>query len=466
VASLLDNAVFVAASGGTGSFTVSTAAPGHQLPAARGGTDGKTYRYRAQSSDLSEWEEGSAVASSTATVFTRVVAASSAGGTTTVNFTAPPTVAITIKAADILQFDDAMSLTAAQKSQGRANLDVLKKNYIINGAMMVSQQNGTTAGTTSGYYPVDEWQLIYSNGGAVSIAQVASTTPAGSPNRFRVTVTTADAAVAAGDYSLISTRLEGLRVADLLLGTSSAKTFTMQFGVKAPAGTYGVEFRNSAANRAYLAEFTISAGEANTDVVKSVTLTGDLTGTWLKDTGVGLGIYIALMAGSSLQGTPNVWSGTNIHGSSNQFNFMGTISNVFELFDVSLTEGSAAPAFQVPGFASELALCQRYWEKSYDYSSAVGATTYTGSILGISPGNVNRVFWNTPYSPKRSAPTLTAYSPQTGTSGKAGNLGNATDYTVSGTITAGHKNIAWSCSAGIPAVTDQLYIHWTADARL
>ena len=41
---------------------------------------------------------------------------------------------------------------------------------------------------------------------------------------------------------------------------------------------------------------------------------------------------------------------------------MGTGGNVFELFDVSLTEGSVAPPFQVPDVVSELALCQRYYQ--------------------------------------------------------------------------------------------------------
>lgn len=275
-------------------------------------------------------------------------------------------------------------------------------NYIVNGAMMVSQENGTTAGTASGYYPVDEWQVIYGNAGAVSVAQVANVTPAGSPNRLRVTVTTADAAVAAGDYSLISTRLEGLRVADLQLGTASAKTFTMRFGVKAPAGTYGIVFRNSAANRTYLAEFTISGGEANTDVVKSVILTGDTTGTWLKDTGVGLAIYIALMAGSTYQGTPNVWSAAGIHGSSSQFNFMGTINNVFELFDVSLTQGTVAPTFSVPDYADELDRCMRYYETVGGLEA--GKPMAVGYIYNTSTAFATVFFKAT----KRATPTFTA----------------------------------------------------------
>ena len=39
------------------------------------------------------------------------------------------------------------------------------------------------------------------------------------------------------------------------------------------------------------------------------------------------------------------------YATANQFNFMGTINNVFELFDVSLTEGTVAPPFQLPDYA-------------------------------------------------------------------------------------------------------------------
>lgn len=122
MASLVNNAVFTASSGGTGAFGMSAAVTGYQTPAAAGASDGKTYRYRAESADKAQWEIGTTVASSTATSFTRVVTASSAGGTSTVNFTNPPIVAIVPQAADILQFDDTMSLTDAQKAQAKSNL--------------------------------------------------------------------------------------------------------------------------------------------------------------------------------------------------------------------------------------------------------------------------------------------------------------------------------------------------------
>lgn len=96
----VNNCVFVVTSGGAGAFTVSGAATGYQTPAAAGTTDGSTYRYRAQSNDLSEWEIGTTTASSSSTSFSRSVLASSNGGTA-VNFSAPPTVMLTVFAADL-----------------------------------------------------------------------------------------------------------------------------------------------------------------------------------------------------------------------------------------------------------------------------------------------------------------------------------------------------------------------------
>lgn len=261
-----------------------------------------------------------------------------------------------------VRYDMAQTLTAAQKAQARANIDALKRNYIINGGMQVSQENGATAGSLSNYYPVDTFYLSFvSTTGVYSAQQVVSLTPAGSPNRLRVTVTTADAAVATGDVVWVENLIEGLRAADLRFGSASARTITIQFGVKAPAGIYGVAVLNGANNRSCVAEYVIAAGEANTDVVKSVIIAGDITGTWAADNTIGLKVRWSLMAGATYQQAAGSWGTGNFMSSPNQFNLFGTNGNVFELFDVGLYEGAVAPLFQVPDYASELALCQRYY---------------------------------------------------------------------------------------------------------
>ena len=72
------------------------------------------------------------------------------------------------------------------------------KNYIVNPGMRISQENGTSSGTTDDYYPVDQWRVSHSQDGTLTFQQVASATPGGSENRIRMTVTGADASIAAG----------------------------------------------------------------------------------------------------------------------------------------------------------------------------------------------------------------------------------------------------------------------------
>jgi hypothetical protein len=80
---------------------------------------------------------------------------------------------------------------------------------------------------------------------------------------------------------------------------------------------------------------------------------------------------------------------------------MGTINNIFELFDVGLYEGSVAPAFQVPDYASELALCKRYWRILYGGSLRWYVNNIMRDARAIEPE-------------MRAAPTLTKSATGTG----------------------------------------------------
>lgn len=218
-----------------------------------------------------------------------------------------------------------------------ATLVDVRRNRLVDHDMRVSQENGTTSGTTNGYYPVDQWaQFRVTSAGVLTVAQVASVTPAGSPNRLRATVTTADASLAAGEYWTISQNLEGSNVADFKYGAAGAFNSVLRFGFKGPAGTYAVHLGNSAANRSYVALFTITAPQANTDTVQTISIAGDVTGTWLTADGViGITLDIVLAAGTTFQGALG-WQAGNILATSAISNGMGTGSAVFELFDVGL----------------------------------------------------------------------------------------------------------------------------------
>jgi hypothetical protein len=312
-----------------------------------------------------------------------------------------------------VRYDAAQALTANQKAQGRANIDSLKKNYVINGAMMVSQENGSAAGTANNYFPVDAFTLLWSNAGTQTTQQASSVTPGGSPNRIRVTASAADASVGSGDYCMLRQIIEGLRTADLRLGSATARTITLQFGVRAPAGTYCLALRNNAGDRSYVAEYVIAAGEANTDVVKSVTIALDQAGTWAIDNNAGLFISWILMAGSTFVMTANAWQSGGLFATANQFNFMGTAGNVFELFDVGMHEGGVAPAFQAPDYASELLACKRYFQLVVVNSN-------------VWHGDGNAYAWPFPLDiPMRAVPSLDASAVS-----QSGNAGGYPTYQV------------------------------------
>lgn len=357
---------------------------GFMTPVLAGMPSG-TYKYRAESSNLSQWEIGEGVYDSGTGILTRTTVLYNSSGTGTasgqsgagskINFSAPPNVGVVQLVEDTLGVDQANSWSDTQKLQARVNIAVREFNRIINGGMRISQQNGSTAMTVTNAYPVDMFAVYFSGTTALTSQQVSSVTPGGSPNRLRTVITTADTSIAAGDFLILGQNIEGLKVVDLMWGTASAKPLTVSFGVKAPAGTYAVAVRNASNNRAYISEFVISGGEANTDVRKSVTIPGDTSGIWAKDNTLGMFIAWTLTTGSTYQTTAGIWQAGNYLGTSSTSNFSGIVSNTFELFDVIACEGAVAPAFVLPDYHEELIRCQRYF---YAHTGVVGTPVAAG----------------------------------------------------------------------------------------
>lgn len=346
----------------------------------------------------------------------------------------------------------------------------VKKNYLGNPAMQVSQRNGTAAGSASGYYPADRYQrrieccrCIGRSSGKPDAGRIAEPHPRYGQH--------GGCAVASTDYAIISHYIEGAEFADLQFGTAGAHSVTKRFGVRAPAGIYCVAIRNQATNRAIVGEVTISAGEANTDVIKTVTLTGDTSGTWLNGIGqTGAVVSWCLMAGTNLQvgGAAGSWSASGGVATNNQFNFMGTVGNVFELFDVGMYDGASAPTWQKPDIASEMRECQRFWESTYTYGTPPGTATLEGAdqvaiSLSQSWGASGKGYQFR--TTKCKLPNVTAYSPGTGAAGKMYDAAAAQDV-VPTIANVGANGFRWLAT---PFALPQVYSltgHLVIDASL
>lgn len=127
-----------------------------------------------------------------------------------------------------------------------------------------------------------------------------------------------------------------------------------------------------------------------------------------------------------------------------------------------IDEGSVCLSFRPICFSDAMARAQRYYEKSYAYSTVPGTATTTGAEYTIPPnasdaGQGRSVRFMVA---KRVAPTVTVYSTATGASGNVSNSGDKAasggaitefSYTLTGSAFSSGNGCLW---------------HWTADARL
>jgi hypothetical protein len=252
----------------------------------------------------------------------------------------------------------------------------LFRNRIINGDMRIDQRNAgaSVTLTAGGIYTVDRWQGVEDTDGAMT-AQQDTSTPAGFVNSVKCTTTTADGTLTTTQNVQFRQAIEGLNVADLAWGTANAKTVTLSFWVRSSlTGTFGGSLRNSAVNRSY--PFTYNISVADTWEQKSVTIAGDTSGTWLTTNGIGVTLTFSLGAGPDRVGTAGAWAGANYTGATGETSVVGTLNATWYITGVQLEVGSVATPFERRPYGTELALCQRYYYRSYP------TATYSWSATG------------------------------------------------------------------------------------
>jgi hypothetical protein len=301
------------------------------------------------------------------------------------------------------------------------------KNRIINGSMTIDQRNAGASITpsTNGTMSLDRWKCGLNTSLAASkySVQQSSTAPAGFSNSVLITSTSAYT-VQADDYSTFTQAIEGFNFADFGFGTANAQPLTISFQIRSSlTGTFAGFIQNNNADRSYPFTFTISA--ANTWESKTVTIAGDISGTWVGATNsTGLLFGFNLGTGSNRQGTANTWNASNARTVSGAVNLIATNAATMFITGVQLEKGSTATSFDYRPYGTELALCQRYF-----YAPA----SRTGSVVVRINGTTNCTL---PVN-MRTTPTMAVF----GVSGWAGGTAGTYDQdgvgSVSATISSG-----------------------------
>ena len=287
------------------------------------------------------------------------------------------------------------------------------RNLLINGNMRIAQRV-TTAVSTNGSYPVDRFSVSQTTAGAWTMQQIpASTTacPPGFDYSIKFTKTTGNTP-AVSDYNYFFQAIEGNNSAQLDWGTANAKPAVLSFWVRSGAtGTFGGSVRNNAANSAFPFSYVVNA--VDTWEYKTVYINAITTGTWTKDNSSGVVLFFDLGSGANARTTAGTVASGNIIGASGSSQYPTTTSGGNMFFTGMQLEQNYQPTpFEQRPIGVELALCQRYYEKSYSDGVATGTNTFTGVVLQGSFGNASGKHYTTvSYKvAKRSAPTVSLWT--------------------------------------------------------
>jgi hypothetical protein len=398
MAAWLDVCRYTPTLGGTTDWTYSAAVTGYQSPVAAGVVNGRLYKYRAESADLSQWEIGEGAYNTGSNVLARTtVLFNSLGTTAKVSFSTVPQIAVVALKEDMISVEEANSFTASQQQQVRANVyaapfDAMAYNGMqINGGADVSQEIGTTGATlatTVAKYIADCIQAQYVHGAGTAVITSAQLPAASFPavlsgysNAHQLKATTALTAPANGDYALHRWIIEGYRIARLGFGAAGAGAFSygLQF-YSTVSGTAFLKFSNSAYTRCFYQEQTIAAGWN----WLTGTVVGDTAGTWQATNSVGLYVEIFASGKAASPAAPGAWGATSTTQTTNSTNLLGTNANQTCATGLIVVPGSEVPnsaraPFIMRPFDQELDLCLRQYEKSYTYATAPGAAVGSGS---------------------------------------------------------------------------------------
>ena len=348
-------------------------------------------------------------------------------------------------------------------------LDFGMRNRIINGAMVIDQRNAGAAVTPTGdSYSLDRWQSRLSQSSKYTVQKDSSAnTVAGFVSSLKVT-SLSSYSVDASDYFAIQQPIEGFNTADLNWGTANAKTITLSFWVRSSlTGTFGGALQNDGGTYCYPFSYTINS--ANTWEYETITIAGPTAGSWATTNSASINLFFALGVGSTYSGTAGTWVATNRISATGATSVVGTNGATFYITGVQLEEGSVPTPFEYRQYGTELFLCQRYYEKSYEPATLPGTNGATSGIsyqyVGRNVQNLYGIYHTRLRVDKRGTPTIVLYS-LNGTAGQisdndsGSNVGAAIIYYASTTGFIAVNNSGGTLTAAA------LGWHYTASSEL
>jgi hypothetical protein len=348
------------------------------------------------------------------------------------------------------------------------------RNRIINGAMQVNQR-GTQSVSTGTYGGPDHYWMAISGGagGAFNQSQGAITF-GGYPRAACIQTVTTPVGTLAGNayWSGIAQFLEGYTVYDLI-GKPLAISFIFQASVP---GQYSVNLRDSADALSYVTTFnvpTANTPQKVTLIVPPVPSNANIP----NNNGRGMVLWIGTQNGGNYMAAANQlnqWVGGLYMAANGNTTWSITNGATIAVAELQLEAGNVATQFENRPFGTELALCQRYYQKTFAYGTAPANNAGQAGalfIFGGGSGNQNSYQGQRWYFPvtMRAAPSVATYNPITGTAGYWRNNAVGGDVTSPPSVSPFDNGLFILMNNGstvILGASDAWYIHAAALAEV
>jgi hypothetical protein len=297
------------------------------------------------------------------------------------------------------------------------------RNRLINGDMSVYQR-GSVAATTAGAYTLDRW-FVTPTGATVTVTQSTSVVPTGFADSLNV------AGAASVTNVSVYQRIESVNTQDLASGVQ----VTVSGRIYQSTGSAVTTATIALAAPTALDNYTSTTSAATTYTLPSIpnaTWT-TFSNTFTLTTSCVNGLQVTIALGT------------------------GLTSGSFNLTGVQLEVGSVATPFERRQYGQELALCQRYYQRTDAVSGTVNVffTAFDTTFASGGPSFAVKM---------RAAPGVEIYN-AAGTAGGANRVGTGD---ITGVTAARITTINFGAiekTGGL--VTGAYYgVHWAASAEL
>jgi hypothetical protein len=330
-----------------------------------------------------------------------------------------------------------------------------RKNAIINGAFAVAQRgtsftSATTPANSDDTYLLDRWTILSDGNDIVDVTQNTATIPTGGLYTCALDVETANK-----KFGIIQF-IEQKNCHRMIGSTVTLSFKARKGGSNATVGTM----------RAAVLAWDGTADTLTSDVVSAWNASGTnptLVANWTaENVAADLTLTTSFQTFSITGISIDTASAKNLAVFLYYNNADGTVADFIYVTDVQLEPGSVATEYEHRWFPDELALCQRYFQKTYDMATVPGTATVTAAAAWIPSNGTNGEQFIIRYPTRmRTSPTVRLYATD-------GSIDSITRAGV-GTLAASAAQAGESgfCGTSVVPVDGSLYYaHYTASAEL